>query len=111
MKYKVTYNNRQHIVDAATHQQAINKVKTLVDSDPIALELVRKEIEKINRKLKYVFVDLKDKTKNSPVSLVIDWSGSGFTKGNVQLAEQVEKELKQAVDFCKNFVFNGRVIF
>ena len=110
-QFKVKTKDSIFVVDADTQQQAINKVKTLMDSDPIALELVHKELAKINRRLKYVYVDLRDRTKNSPVSLVIDWSGRGITKGNVQLAEQVDKELKQAVDFCKNFVFNDRVIF
>jgi len=112
MKYKVTYKNKMHIVDANSVQEAKDKVKLLDADKTVDYYDLWQEINRINRSvLKNTEISQLDSgwsAKEKPIQMGVNWGSIGTVDTNK--AEQFASELQKAIKEAKNFKYNGYTI-
>ena len=111
MKYKVTYNNKTHIIDADSVEQAKQKVKAMDVQKEVDWYDFDEEVTKANRTIGSKFVELVKahdyRTKGVASVSISCWSRGDMT---IQEAQQFVKDIEKGIKAAQNFKYNGYTI-
>lgn len=111
MKYKVTYKNKQHIIDANSVQEAKDKVKMLDADKTVSWYDYQEELNRVNRRILNNRVHISNVSSHmddKPLKMGVGWSAIGDV--STMDAKNFIKDLEKAVKEADNFKYNGYTI-
>lgn len=113
MKYKVTYKNKTHIVDANSVQEAKDKVKLLDANKTVDKYDYDEELNRVNRTVLGRLVRITNLApgwarEEKPIKMGVAWGAIGeVSTGD---AKNFIRDLEKAVKEADNFKYNGCTI-